>query len=267
MIADDVAQAVVAVAVVGVPVVLRDRVAIAAGVLAASSFLFSPGALATALVAPYALFCAWVAAAAALRIAARGLRPASVLVANLAQVYLGGAAVWLVAHRAGHALLGYPPLWVLLTAAHFHVAGFYLTSIAALHRHAVAVLVALAIPLTAAGIHGPRWLETSAALATTAGAMGVALLALRTRRPLHVLSGLLLLGGMALAGAYALRAHVPAFTIAGLDPLSSMVVTHAVANTAAVALALLAFTLAPPPPLAPFAPPFSRLAAGLHVGA
>ncbi len=281
MIADHAAQAVVALAVAGVPPFILSEAArqrgrvegrthaalAAAGLLAAASFLTAPGALAVALTTPYALGCAWVAATAALRIVARGLRPASALVADLAYVYLGGAAVWLVAHRADHALLGYPPFWVLLTAAHFHVAGFYLTSIAALHRHPVALLVALAIPLTAAGIHGPRWLETSAALATTAGAMGVALVALFTRRLLHALSGLLLLGSMALAAAYALRAHVPAFTFAGLDPLSSMVVTHGVANALAVALALVAFTRAPPPPHARFAPPFSRLAAGLHVGA
>lgn len=74
-----------------------------AGAPAAASFLLSPGTVATALVAPYALFCAWIAATAGVRILERGFRPAHVLVANLAQVYLGGAAVWLVAHRAGYA--------------------------------------------------------------------------------------------------------------------------------------------------------------------
>jgi hypothetical protein len=290
MIADEVARALVAGAVaVLTPLALsvgppsrRTHVAIAAGLAAAASFLVAPGALAAALVAPYALVCAWVAATAGLRIVERGFRPAGVLVGNLAHVYLGGAAVWLVAHRAGYALLGYPSLWVLLTAAHFHVAGCYLTTIASLHasfdsgasrlrsgRTGVALLVALAIPLTAAGIHGPRWLETAAAIATALGGVGVAVLSLAAarRHPLHALAGLLMLGGMALAGAYALRGHVPAFTVGDLDPLSSMVVTHAIANTAGVGLALVAFTLAPPPALAPFAPPFSRLAAGRHVGA
>jgi hypothetical protein len=297
MIAEQVARAIVAgSALAATPVLLRAlghtrRVvvgAVAAGVGAAASFAAAPGVAALALVAPYALLCGWLAAAAAARIAGRGSRPVSELVASLALVYLGGAAVWLVAHRAGHALLGYPPLWVLLTAAHFHVAGAYLAAIAGLHARrggvvapAAALAVALAVPLTAAGIHGPRWLETVAALATAAGGVAVALVALRAAlapaappapprrlaRVLHGVAGLSLLVAMSLAAAYALRARVPTLTVGDLDPLSSMAITHGVLDAAGFALAaLVAFALAPPP-APPFAPPFSRLRAGLHVGA
>ncbi len=280
----------------------------ATGVVAAGALALEPGWVAAMLVAPYVLACARHAAGAIARIAARGLRPASELVAELSLVYLAGASVWLIAFAAGHRLLGYPRLWVLLTAAHFHVAGGYLCAIAALHarrggawRAAAALAVALGVPLTAAGIHGPRWLETSAALATAAGGVAVAISALDgarragdgarragdgarragdgarpatdgspgpgLARALHATSALALLAGMALAATYALRAHVGAFTIGGLDPLSSMAVTHGVFDAAGFALpALLAFALAPPPAAAPFAPPFTRVAGGWRIG-
>jgi hypothetical protein len=63
---------------------------------------------------------------------------------------------------------------------------------------------------------------------------------------------------MLLAATYALRGHVPAFTVAGLDPLTSMAVTHGILVGAGFALAALAaFALAP----------FSSLRAGLRIGA
>ena len=279
----DVARAVVAVSiVVSTPLLLRAlgrgravRVALVAGIPAGASMALEPGALAVAAVVPYAFVCTWCAATAAGQVVARGLRPVSELVASLALVYLAGAVVWLVAHRAGHALLGYPPLWVLLTTAHFHVAGAYLTGIAALRARdrsrlaaGIALIVAIGIPLTALGIDGPRWLETSAALATTLGGIGVAVLSIRSREPLQVIAGGSLLAAMVLAGMYALRGHVAVFTIAGLDPLTSMAVTHGILDGVGFALvALAALALAPPPPPPPFAPPFSRLRAGLRIGA
>ncbi len=292
MIVDEVARGIVAgSALVATPLLLRACgrdvrvvcVAVATGALAGAALLVPAGAAAGLLVAPYTLVCWWLAAVAAAGVVARGWRPVSELVGALALVYLGGAALWLASARVGVELLGYPPLWVLLTAAHFHVAGAYLCGVAALHARgggavaaAVALVVALAIPLTAAGIHGPRWLETGAALATAAGGVGVAMLSLRAAvrpgrraaRSLHAIAGISLLVAMALAATYALRAYVPTFTVAGLDPLSSMAITHGVLDGAGFALAALAaFALAPPRPAPPFAPPFSHLSAGWRVGA
>lgn len=56
-------------------------------------------------------------------------------------VFVPAATAWLLSYQAGYALLGYPPFWVLLTAAHFHIAGVALLIIA--HGVPNALLVAL----------------------------------------------------------------------------------------------------------------------------
>lgn len=210
-------------------------------------------------------------------------RPASRVVVAIGLVFLPAAATWLLAARAGVALLGYAPFWVLLTAAHFHVAGCYLLVVvgrAALERGvgpaAVAVGCAVSVPLTAAGIYGPRWLETGAALGMAACALGAGLVLWSTpratpRRGLLRAAGAVLLATMPLAAAFALRDHGAAVSVLGLEPLASMLVSHGVPNALAFStLALLALGL---PRAAPggarlgSAPPLSRLAGGWHIGA
>jgi hypothetical protein len=251
------------------------RLALPAGILAAASLWLPAGAAAAALVAPYVVICAIAGALGAVRLLARPAPP-SQLATNAGLVALAGAAVWLASHRAGHALLGYPPLWVLLTAAHFHVAGAFLAIVIGHRVHergrwagAVAIGCVAGVPLTAAGIAGPHALEVGAAVVMAASGAGAAVLLLATPRAepgaLGLrLAGVPLLAGMVLAASYGLRDLGTAISIAGLDPLSSMIVTHGALDTLFAALALGALVRLPPRALPP--PPLSRLASSGHVG-
>lgn len=277
IIVDDVPRIVVAIAAcILVPLALRvvalprlAPLAAGAGALATLSLWLPAGTLAMAIAAPYAITCAIAGAIGVRRMLACWMDAAQLAMA-FGLVGLAGAATWLVAHRAGYALLGYPPFWVILTAAHFHVAGTFLPIIVgscADSRGALARLVALGcvlgVPLTAAGIYGPHALEVTGALVMVASGLGAALLVAWT--PGVRLAGLPLAIGMLLALAYGLRAHGTAITFAGLDPLSSMLVSHGVLDTlfALIALAVLARR----PSRVREAPPLSRLHGQWPVGA
>jgi hypothetical protein len=113
-------------------IVWARRLVMPGGALAAASFL-APAGWAAALCVPYAVACVLVALHGLARLGERGLAPASELGLAAAMLYLPAAAIWLIAHRAGVALLGYPPYWVALTATHFHLAGVVLPVVAAMH--------------------------------------------------------------------------------------------------------------------------------------
>jgi YndJ-like protein len=241
------------------------RAALGAGLLAAAS-LWLPGAggaggaAAVALVAPYAIVCAIAGLLGARRLLARPWPPSPSRIATSAGlIALAGATTWLVAHRAGYALLGYPPLWVLLTAAHFHIAGAFLAIVLGWRVHgrgpwagAIAIGCVAGVPLTAAGIFGPHALEVGAAcfMAASTAAAACLLLATPSAEPAYRwlrLAGAPLLAGMVLAGSYALRDLGTAISIAGLDPLSSMIVTHGALDTLFAAIALGALVRRQPP--------------------
>jgi hypothetical protein len=203
-----------------------------------------PGVLSTILVAPYALVCATAGVVGARRLLSKRWPPTE-LAQHAALVVLAGACVWLVAYRAGYPILGYPPLWVLLTAAHFHVAGCYLpVVIGSVGKGAPGEVCALGcvlgLPLTAIGILVGGPLETAAAMIMAVSALGVAVYLLVYERGLLRVAGLPLAAGMILAILYALRGLGTAFVIGDLDPLSSMIVTHAILDTLFAALALVA---------------------------
>lgn len=280
----DVPHVIVAVlACVATPLALRvvvlprlSRAALVSGALAAGSLLLDEGTAAAALVVPYAAVCALAGLVGVRRLLARWSEPGQLAMAA-GLVALAGACAWLVCHRAGIALLGYPSLWVLLTAAHFHVAGCYLAIVVghcADGRGWLAGLPAigcvLGVPLTAAGIDGPHALEIAGALVMAASALGGALVVLTMSSPRPAvailrLSSLPLAIGMVLAIAYALRDWGTAITIAGLDPLTSMVATHAILDTLFALLALAALARMPPAVREP--PPLSRLRGAWPVGA
>jgi hypothetical protein len=219
-------------------------IAFVTGVIAASSMWLAPGTLSVALVAPYAITCA-VAGAIGVRRVVRAPWPPAELAQHMALVVLAGAAVWLVAYRAGYPLLDYPPLWVLLTAAHFHVAGCYLPLVVGnvakgAFANAVAFGCVLGLPLTAIGILVTGPLETIAAMIMAVSAFGAAVVLVTQTTGLLRISGIPLAVGMVLAMLYALRDFGTAIVIGTLDPLSSMIVSHAVLDTVFAALALIA---------------------------
>lgn len=228
------------------------RVAWITGAIAALGLVLveSPGALAIASVVPYAVV-AGIAGLIGTRRLLAGLTANPITIAlggsrltvpdlalNVGLVFVPAATTWLFAHRAGYSLLGYDPFWVLLTAAHFHVAGVFLLVIlgriteerGSLARFNALVCV-ISVPLTAAGIYGPSWLEVSAAVIMAMSAFGAGIILLTTRGALLRGAGAVLLVSMPLAGAFALRDHGRPLTIFGLDPLASMLVTHGALNT------------------------------------
>lgn len=239
-----------ALVVAGMPRWLR-LAAWPAGALAAIGLVAieASGTAATLTVVPYAVVAVIAGAIGGLRLLERPWT-ASRIAAGAGMVFLPAATTWLVAARWGYPLLGYVPFWVLLTAAHFHVAGVYLlTILGAVSRGrgtfgaGVALACVLSVPLTAAGIYGPMWLEVGAAVGMAASGLAAGILLVTTKRLGLRIAGAILLLTMPLAGAFALRDHGTTFSILGFDPLGSMLVSHGVLNViafAAISLATLA---------------------------
>lgn len=140
-------------------------------------------------------------------------------------------AAWLVAQRANWTPLGFDPLIVLLTAAHFHHAGFTLPLMAGLNAKASpgcwtrfsCVAILAGVPLVAAGITCThfgvlRFVEPFGVTVLVLGALGVAVSQIRRGmenqhsglvRAGFVISGVSLLSAMILAMGFGLRHVVP----------------------------------------------------------
>lgn len=178
-----------------------------------------PGTLAAALALPWLLATLWTAALGIQRARAHRLRPLSELSIDAGLVMLAVGGAWVVASRAGMRPMGFSPIIVLLTAAHFHYAGFVLPVLAGLAvrmsgRRAyrlIPVGVLLGVPLTAVGITVSPLIEVVAAVLVASSGIGLAVAQLdlsrqiRTRMAsmLLAVSALALLYGMTLAAIYA----------------------------------------------------------------
>jgi hypothetical protein len=144
-------------------------------------------------------------------------------------------AAWLVAHRANWTPWSFDPLIVLLTAAHFHHAGFTLPLMAGLNAKAApgcwtrfsCVAVLAGVPLVAVGITCThfgvmRFVEPFGVAVLVLGALGVASSQIRRGmekwhaamvRVGFVISGLSLLSAMLLAMGFGLRHVFPALAL------------------------------------------------------
>jgi len=235
-----------------------------AAALLAGAYTLPQGPLAAALALPWLAVAGLVAAAGLLRFRARGLRPVAHLVTSGGMVFLLVGAAWAVADRLGYRPLGFPPVIVLLTAVHFHFAGFILPVVAGLAiRHtggASATLagwgVILGVPAVAVGITGSQLgfgtgVEAAAAWVMAAAAALVAYLhfrlALLPRWPplascLWAFAGLSLVASMGFAVLYGSRFFLP--HVDWLD-IAWMQALHGAANSIGFATAALAgWTLA-----------------------
>lgn len=226
-------------------------------VLLGAAYFCPQGVLAGCLALPWLLTTVLIALTGLARIFRRGLTPLAQLCSDAGMVYIAVGAAWAVADRLGIRPLDFDATIVLLTAIHFHYAGFALALATGLVLRLVpgpvsataGVGVIAGVPLVAAGITATQLgadpvSESVAALwLATAGALcgGLHLwLALRSDAPrlIRVLWGLAsvsLLGSMILAGLYGVRFFVP---VAWLD-IPWMRALHGTANAFGFALASL----------------------------
>ena len=231
------------------------RPAIATVTAAAIVSLTLPrGPVAGVLVIPWLAFTILLASTSLIRVIsvvrAANRRPDPTTLGVLASVgFLVVGASWLEIDRVGLRPFGFATTIVLLTAVHFHVAGFLLTlagSLAAGRRPESSVSVAvlalvLGTPLTALGFFGYPAASWIGALLVAGGGIGIGLATIslgRTpdrrgeARPALVIGGATLLITMPLAIAYATGST---FGIAVLD-IPAMAAVHGGLNVVGFAI-------------------------------
>lgn len=229
-----------------------------AAALLAGSYLLTQGAVAAVLALPWLAATAVLAAAGLLRLRERGLQPVADLALDAGLVYLVVGAAWAVSDRLGFRPLDFPTVIVLLTALHFHYAGFVLpvvTGLAAARTGGPAATLATlgvvaGVPLVAVGITATQlglgpWIEALAAWTVAVAGALVAWLLLRlaTRpaypplaRVLWTVAAVSLLASMGLAALYGSRFHLS--QVRWLD-IAWMQALHGAANAFGFALAAL----------------------------
>jgi hypothetical protein len=92
--------------------------------VAVTSFFLPVGIGAALATVPWLLVCLLNAVSGSLRIFRHGLRPLSQLCCSIGQLYLPIGGIWFLFSRIGARPLGFYEPIVLLTAVHFHYAGF-----------------------------------------------------------------------------------------------------------------------------------------------
>ena len=180
---------------------------------------------------PYLLWAVWMTVQEASQLFLREKRPLLDFVRLFALAYWAVGAAFAVLYLAGISPLGFDPVIVSLTAAHFHVAGFVLAVLVyallqarptALNR-TLAWVSLIGMPLVAAGITltklgYPPLLEQAAALGFVGFALTVVGQQIRlffqpqysqSARWMWLIGAMCLLAGVALAGLYALRFQFP----------------------------------------------------------
>ena len=211
------------------------------------SLLLESGALAATLVLPWFVVTAIVGFIGLWRLPRTGLREPAEISITAGLIYLPIGAVWLLAYRLGIQPMGFGDTIVLLTAVHFHFAGFAAPLLAGLagrylfHRQS-SLLLPIAVvgiiagtPLVAAGITGSPVVALVGASVITIGLLALATLTVRYVVPatpftmvrvLLVISSLAVLPAMALACVYA---YSIVFNKLIID-IPQMAMTHGIAN-------------------------------------
>jgi len=166
-----------------------------------------------------------------------------------ARLFPSIGAAWLLAHRLNWMPFGFDALIVLLTAAHFHHAGFTLPLMAGLGGKALpgplsqhsCGLILTGVPLVAIGITCTHfqvlpWVEPISVSVLVAGALGTAVLQIQMAfhngnswwsKGLFFISGLSLFIAMLLALGFGLRSVLPHWAL----PMPSMWAVHGTLNT------------------------------------
>lgn len=226
---------------------LSRRFVYPAGVLAAASFAFEQGTLAALLAVPWLLFSLEIARQGVLRVRARGVRRLEEFALGTGMVYLAAGAFWLLLARIGGRPFGVRDEMILLTAIHFHYAGFAACVFTAMtgrllgeqadsrwYRWAAWAVMG-GTPLLAVGIGVSRWVEIAAAFWLALGVVVISALAMlgtaRGRRNILVslcfsVAAASTVIAMGLAAAYAVAEFQGAFWL----PIPRIAMLHGVLN-------------------------------------
>lgn len=199
----------------------RQKLEYAAAMTMAGSFSFlsTPGIQAALLAVPWLVARLFVLKDMAMEWRRTGMPSAATACEQAATIFPAIGAAWLVAHRANWTPWNFDPLIVLLTAAHFHHAGFTLPLMAGLNAKAApgrwprfsCVAVLAGVPLVAAGITCThfgvlRFVEPFGVAVLVLGALGVAVS--QVRRGLEKGRGMLVRAGFVVSGAALLVAMI-----------------------------------------------------------
>ena len=219
-------------------------------ILLTISLLLPTGAWAVLLAVPWMLF-TYILAGIGLVHFFRHVRSLNEqLCYSAALVYVAVGGTWAVISRSGMQVMDFEPTIVLLTAVHFHYAGFALPllsglAIRTMTRHHLArlmiLLIIVGIPLVGVGIAGDPLVEVIAVGILATGCVGMALVQLGTAlrcslepaRGLLLVSSISLLLGMLLAVIYGIGEY-RGEQLLGI-PL--MIPLHGIANSAGFSLA------------------------------
>ncbi len=235
-----------------------------AAALLAASFAFEQSMLAALLALPWFAVTLLVAAAGGLDLRRYGWRLDSRTALIAAQLYLPVGGGWAVISRAGLRPQDFSHEIVLLTAVHFHYAGFVLPVLAGLasggqqlgsrvplfvDRIVLAAIIA-GVPLVGVGISLSPYIEVAAAMLLSVGCVLLAVRqfqsAIATRTPTTVallgISSLALLSAMGLAAVYA----AGEFSGQQLLSIPTMIRSHGLANAIGFATCGLAGWSLPP---------------------
>ena len=226
-----------------------------------ASFVLSQGVLAGALASLWLATTTLIALAGLTRIFLVKRIAGGELAISFGMIYVSIGGAWLVASRLGLQPFGFGDTIVLLTAVHFHFAGFAAPILAGLAGRAVqrqrvasiaiataAILVVLGTPIVAAGITFSPTLALAGTLTVTAGLalLGIAVIASvvpainsRLSKSLLVVASLSSITAMILASLYAYSIVTRTVII----DIPHMAMTHGLLNAFGFALCgLLAWT-------------------------
>jgi hypothetical protein len=234
-----------------------------AAALLSLAYLLPQGVLAASLALPWLLTTVLIALCGLLGVCKRGLKPLDELCLDAGLIFIAVGGAWAVADRLGFRPLGFEAVIVLLTAIHFHYAGFILPIVTGLAVQRVrgwtarlaGIGVIAGVPLVAVGITATQFRLGQLAECLTAWLLalsGILAAWLHIRlamqplwpplvRGLWAVSSLSLLGSLILAAIYGLRFYAP---MAWLN-IPWMRVLHGSGNAIGFGLAvLLAWSLA-----------------------
>lgn len=219
-----------------------------AALLTVSSFFFEKGVLSAALSSAWLVLNALIALLGLVRLTSRGFHRIEELSIDAGLLYLPVAGAWLVIYRLGIQPFDYGEMIILLTAVHFHFAGFATPIIAGMSGRVLprrnyprkvfgvsVFAIVAAMPLVAAGITFSPWMGFAGALLLTVGLVLLAVLTVGWVRPSINSTGwqaLLLLGTISSCAAMVL-ACLYAYSVATrtliLD-IPTMAMTHGLLN-------------------------------------